>query len=133
MSGANSGDLRGRGSMCFWYFTLVQLNSICGDCYSISDTSLKYEDSEKNNNLSRDLKKLTVIAVHLQGKCTIAVHLQGKQYILTRINLISHDFSQGQTKPPNGRSTRGSLPDKMSRQWEGGISRGSRFHVIALD
>lgn len=67
MSGANNGDLRGRGTKCFWVFHCGLSEFNLGATCSMSDIYSEYEDPEKNN-LFWDLKKLIMIEVCLQGK-----------------------------------------------------------------
>lgn len=67
MSGANNGDLRGRGAKCFWVFHCGLIEFNLGGTCSMSYIYSEYEDPEKNN-LSWDLKKLIVTEVCLQGK-----------------------------------------------------------------
>ena len=64
MSEANNGDLRGRGTKCFWVFHCGFIEFKLGCTHSMSDIYSKYEDPEKDN-LSWDLKKLIGIEVCL--------------------------------------------------------------------
>lgn len=49
MSGANNGDLRGRGAKCFWVFHCGLIEFNLGGTCSMSYIYSEYEDPEKNN------------------------------------------------------------------------------------